>query len=291
MKPVDDRKLQSLSEGLRKFYESNSTDMRYFLATLYRGELYLGGYPVGTVQIGARAPALIMGTGVPDFCDFVTRHGGIKYNENTKVHDLQSYLQFLLSFLSKAVSDQPIDGFGLDRRWGLGMELAVIKTSEQLTKIDRVLYQSYFCERIGAELGIEQRGERVFNYYDGEDLVIVRQSADGTPHRPTIVRPPDKPLLSQEKLEKRLRRLQPPPSSPHIICTTFVPKHGPQAKYRTPTVDINEAGHAGIGMSKRPDGTIAMSIHPDYVINLLERDRALRMESLGRSFVSEAVGE
>ena len=71
--------------------------MRYLLIGLHNFEAGFAGL-AETVDVGTHQPALVMGSGVPDFKDFVQQHGGIKTGEpNTS----QRYIQFLFFFCRK----------------------------------------------------------------------------------------------------------------------------------------------------------------------------------------------
>jgi hypothetical protein len=270
------KQMRFLAAALKQFYESQRFDMRYLLIGLHNFEAGFVGFPESVVDVGTHQPALVMGQGIPDFQDFVQQHGGIKTGDkNTAMR----YVQFLFSFLSKAVCDQRIDGFGFDRQWGLGMELVVNKTPEQLVKVDRVLYQSCFLETFGTKRFLRQRGDLVFNYYDHDDLVIITQPEDGTPRRPTIVRPPDRLLGTRDAVANRIRRLRPPPSSPKLICTTIVPT-GSQAKFRLPIVDINEMGNLPIKIAKNVNGTVSIANHDQYIVDRMDQIMGLRSANM-----------
>lgn len=201
--------LNTFRIDLQRFHVSEGLRCGYIVAILIDREnsdqeVFLSGCCT-QIHIGASQPALAIGDGVVDFAQFMRQRGGIKAEDGRSSSSLniKDFMVPVLDFLSRATSEQPITGLGLDNRWGLGSELLSLKSQGKLAKIDRILYQSYFRTKLNGLTVLLARGDKVFNYYDKDDLVILRQSPDRKRHNPILVTSPDR-KFSEADLRKKI---------------------------------------------------------------------------------------
>lgn len=143
-----------------------------------------------------------MGSGSVDFWRFIEQRGLTGPGDSRDVNiPGVGYLYDVLSFMTNAMSAQHSVGYGLENRWGLGMEVLVRK-GEYFEKLDRIMTQS-FTYKLGRNLKASNIAKLGANYqfYDNENLYVFKTHL-GRPIGRYIVRSPDtngapRPLLSQ----------------------------------------------------------------------------------------------
>lgn len=156
-------------------------------------------------------PALVIGSGINDFQQFLQTQFGHSPKWSFPGQDC---ISFAASFFAKTLAEQAGGVTSLRNRWGWGMEMFC-----QGARFDRILYQAFLWEKSddGAEPRFEEFGDKIFSYYRGDILIIVRKCADGRSGASKAG------PLSGDGLE-RLTTIEDLPDSPRLTCTAFFSK-------------------------------------------------------------------
>jgi hypothetical protein len=155
--------------------------------------------------------ALVIGSGIDDFRQFLQMQFGHSPQWSSPE---QNCISFVASFFAKFLAEQAAGVISLRNRWGWGMEMFC-----QGSRVDRILYQAFLREKSddGTSQRFEEFGDKIFSYYRGDNLIIVRKCADGRSGA-TKAGP-----LSGDGIQnlKTIKDLEDLPDSPRLTFTAF----------------------------------------------------------------------
>ena len=165
--------IRPLVEKIAKYYEDEGLgpgpSRQFPLQMIFysNGYLFSAGAARLRTPVGA---AHVIGSGVEDF----QRHLQGPFNHLNKwAFPGQDCMVFALSFFVQYLTQRT----SLRNRWGWGMEMLL--DGEQ--KKDRILLQAFLWEKSddSSEPRFEQVGDKIFSYYRGDVLNVLKQRVDG----------------------------------------------------------------------------------------------------------------
>lgn len=171
---------------------------------------------------------------------------------------------YLLQYIVGAMAQQRVEGFGLDQAWGGGFEILLRKDGINLDKVDRVLFHSQFWgESETGDVWTSQIGKRFFQFYQGDELVILSQ-AKGEITQAHVVSPPDK-KINPENGQPEINH-----TVPQLVCTHLV-QH--ETGLERVILSYNDMGHDWCGLGNLDGLGLSIRVNTDHLQRLIGQNK------------------
>jgi len=208
--------LEWIQKNIIRYFELNSGEQHKFDSLiLYQDENYLVVMPHGqvfTVHSPVFGEVFAIGTGAPHYIDYVEEVVNPNQQLDLKYENLQQ-VGLLVTFLANVITRQSLSGFGIAEGWGGAFEAVVTQADQKLKKLDNILFASMFYSVDGNNVKTSQIGNRIFQYYQDNNLIVISQASKE--YGKTFVIP--------NILDGKVRCLvNPALQSIQLLCLTFV---------------------------------------------------------------------